>query len=74
MDNPTQIFVVEAGQEFVIQIRGPETSVADPAGCINGITYRYKATTDGLIQLGQAYRSVPKQRPNGLWILERVSL
>jgi hypothetical protein len=69
----TRIFVVESGQEFEIQIMGPKTSVADPTGSINGIIYRYKATDNGLINM-HAYRSVPKQRPGGLWMLERVSL
>jgi hypothetical protein len=73
VDKTTQIFVVEAGQEFEIQVMGSEASVADPTGIINGITYRYRADSSGLTQLGQAYRSVPS-RIEGRWMLERKPL
>jgi hypothetical protein len=71
----TQIFVVEPGQEFEIQIIGPNgTSVADPTGCIGGITYRYKSTLSGLIPVGEPYRSVPFLRGRSAWMLERKPL
>jgi hypothetical protein len=73
MPKTIKIFEVSPEEEFEIQIMGATASVADPTGYINGITYRYQASTNGLTQIGDAYRSVPSFHHGG-WMLERKPL
>jgi hypothetical protein len=41
-----QVFLVQAGEAFVIRVKGPNSSAADPAGIIYGSTFEYVAAED----------------------------